>query len=307
MPRPGQPADGGDSPDGRPARVVLPAEVVSDAARAVGAEVTVVGRLSGGVNAGAVRVRLGGGPDAVLKAEPRTHPGQLDRTRRARRVVEHMRARGYPTPAWLGMGSTPTHVWHLAEFVDADPVRELTPALVDQLAGIVEIQAGEGSEPPDHSSYAWRVVTGREPVLAGLAGYSPAVSALVERVRRVSADAPPPTAAPDMVHADLNPGNVLVRDAAVVAVVDIGNAGRGTRATDLTTLLWHTAGEPLAGARERLWERILARVGWQGAAVLAATQVLLQLDWTTRLGFREAVDVAVDRGDRVLGELTGLR
>ena len=39
-----------------------------------------------------------------------------------------------------------------------------------------------------------------------------------------------------MVHADLNPSNVLVRDGAVVAVVDIGNAGCGTRATDLTTL-----------------------------------------------------------------------
>ena len=87
-----------------------------------------------------------------------------------------------------------------------------------------------------------------------------------------------------MVHADLNPSNVLVRDGAVVAVVDIGNAGSGTRATDLTTLQWHTFQDPLDGVRRRLWTRILDLVGWEGAAVLAATQILLQLEWPIRLG-----------------------
>ena len=49
-----------------------------------------------------------------------------------------------------------------------------------------------------------------------------------------------------MVHTDLStPSNVLVRDGAVVAVVDIGNAGSGTRATDLTTLVWYTFQNPL--------------------------------------------------------------
>lgn len=67
-----------------------------------------------------------------------------------------------------------------------------------------------------------------------------------------------------MVHADLNPSNVLVRDYAVVAVVDIGNAGSGTRATDLVTLLWHTVQDPLDDVRSRLWARILAVVGGEG-------------------------------------------
>lgn len=68
-----------------------------------------------------------------------------------------------------------------------------------------------------------------------------------------------------MVHADLNPSNVLVRDGAVAAVVDIGNAGSGTRATDLTTLLWHTVSAPLDGVRSRLWTRILAVVARRAA------------------------------------------
>ena len=110
-----------------------------------------------------------------------------------------------------------------------------------------------------------------------------------------------------MVHADLNPGNVLVRDGAVVAVVDIGNAGSGTRATDLTTLQWHTFQDPLDGVRRRLWTRILDLAGWEGAAVLAATQILLQLELAIRLGRHDVVAGVAKRGHRALDELSALR
>ena len=285
----------------------LPAEVLDDVASVVGAEVTLVSRLPGGLNAGAMRVQLAGRANAVLKAEPRAHPNHPDETLRAQRVVEHMRRRGYPTPAWLGVGATATHVWHLMDFVDAAPVPELTPSLVEQLMEIIELQAGQASEPYDHWSYAWRVATGQESAVAGLLGYSSVVSALVERLRLVCADVPPPREAPDMVHADLNPSNVLVRDGTVVAVVDIGNAGSGTRATDLTTLQWHTFQDPLDGVRRRLWTRILDLVGWEGAAVLAATQILLMLEVPIRHGRHDVVPGVVKRGHRALDELNALR
>jgi aminoglycoside phosphotransferase (APT) family kinase protein len=110
-----------------------------------------------------------------------------------------------------------------------------------------------------------------------------------------------------MVHADFKPDNVLVRDGAVVAVVDIGNAGSGTRATDLATLQWHTFQDPLDGARRRLWTRILALVGWDGAAVLATTQILVQLEWPIRHGRHDVVPDLVNRGHRALDELNALR
>jgi aminoglycoside phosphotransferase (APT) family kinase protein len=133
------------------------------------------------------------------------------------------------------------------------------------------------------------------------------VAALVERLRPLGVDVAPPQVAPDMVHADLNPSNVLVRDGAVVAVVDIGNAGSGTRATDLTTLQWHTFQDPLDGARGRLSTRILDLVGWGWAAVLAKAQILLQLEWPIRLGRQELVPGVVARGHRALDELNALR
>ena len=303
----------------------LPAEVLDDVASVVGAEVTVLSRLPGGNDTGAMRVRLAGGADAVLKAAPRVHLDRLDGTLRARRVVGHMRRRGYPTPAWLGVGATATHVWHLMDFVDAAPVPELTPSVVEQLMEIIELQAGQASEPYDHWSYAWLVATGQEPAVAGLdfnetpemsrlrqsvarlSGYSSAVSALAGRLRLACVAVPPPREAPDMVHADIIPGNVLVRDGVVAAVVDIGNAGSGTRATDLTTLQWHTFSDPLDGARRRLQTRIIALVGWDGAAVLAATQILLQLERPIRLGRHDAVAGVVRRGHRALDELNALR
>jgi aminoglycoside phosphotransferase (APT) family kinase protein len=111
-----------------------------------------------------------------------------------------------------------------------------------------------------------------------------------------------------MVHADLNPSNVLVRDGAVVAVVDIGNAGSGTRATDLTTLVWYTFQDPpLDGVRRRLWTRILALVGWEGAAVLAATQILHMIEVPIREGRHDVVPGVVKRGHRALDELNALR
>ena len=304
----------------------LPGEILDDVASVVGAEVTVLSRLPGGLHVGALRVQLAGRSNAVLKAVPRAHLDYLDSWLRAQRVVEHMRRRGYPTPAWLAVGATATHVWHLMDFVDAAPVPELTPSIVEQLMEIIELQAGQASEPYDHWSYAWRVATGQESAVAGLdfnetpeqsllrqsvarlPGYSSVVSALAGRLRLVCAGVLPPREAPDMVHADLNPGNVLVRDGAVVAVVDIGNAGSGTRATDLTTLVWYTFRDPqLDGVRRRLWTRILALVGWEGAAVLAATQILLQLEWTIRLGRHDVVAGVVKRGYRALDELNALR
>ncbi|MDE0777342.1 MAG: phosphotransferase [Nocardioides sp.] len=285
----------------------VPPAVLADVARAVDAEVAVVGRLAGGVNGGAVRVRMRGRGDAVLKATPWSHPDQLEDARRARRVVDHMRGRGYPTPAWLGVGSTATHVWQLTELVDAAPAHELTPSLVDQLVAIVDLQAGQASEPHDHWQFAWRVVTGRQTTAGDVAAHSAAVASLVDRMRRAHDRLEPPPMAPDMVHADLNPSNVLVRDGVVVALVDIGNAGSGTRASDLVTLQWHTFRAPLDGARHRLRGTVVDLVGWEWAAALTATQVLLQLEWRLRSASADAVAQTIERGHRAFDELDELR
>jgi len=110
-----------------------------------------------------------------------------------------------------------------------------------------------------------------------------------------------------MVHADFKPDNVLVRDGVVAAVVDIGNAGSGTRATDLATLQWHTYEDQLDGARRRLWTRLIGLVGVEGAAVPTTTQILTQLEFPIRQGRYDVVPGVIERGHRALDELNALR
>jgi hypothetical protein len=303
----------------------LPIEVLDDVARVVGAEVTLLSRLPGGFDVGAIRIQLDGGANAVLKAWPRVRPNQAEEVLRTQSVVEHMRGRGYPTPACLGVGATATHVWSVVEFVDATPAPELTPSLVEQLMEIVELQAGQATESYDHWSYAWRVVTGEQSAVAGLDAidtpwqsflrqsiaripeYSSEVATLVERLRFACADVPPPPEAPDMVNADLNPTNILVLDGAVVAVVDIGNTGSGTRAIDLITLVWSSFQDPLDSVRRRLWMRILDLVDWEGAAMIAANHILHQLEFNIRQGHHDVVPGVIQQGHRALDELNALR
>lgn len=295
----------------------LPAGLLDDVTRVVGAEATLLGRLAGGLDVGAMRVQLGGQKSAVLKAWPRVRPTQLDEALRTQRVVQDMRRRGYPTPACLGVGATAAHVWHLMEYVDAAPAPEPTLSLVEQLIEIAELQAGQASGTHDHWSYSWRLATGQEhgqdldpsltTAVSELPRYSAEVAALVERLRLMCADSPPPPEAPDMVHADFTPPNVLVRDGTVVAVVDIGNAGSGTRATDLITLHWYTFQDRLDAARRLLWTKILDLIGWEQTAVITATKILTQLEFPIRHEWHDSVPDVVQRGHRALDELTALR
>ena len=72
--------------------------------------------------------------------------------------------------------------------------------------------------------------------------------------------------------------------------------------------MWYTFQDPqLDGVRRRLWTRILDLVGWEGAAVLAAAQILLSLEWHIRLGRHDVVPGVIERAERALNELHALR
>jgi hypothetical protein len=52
-----------------------------------------------------------------------------------------------------------------------------------------------------------------------------------------------------------------------------------------------------------LWTRILDLIGWEQAAVLAATHILHMLEYRVREGRDDEVPEVVERGHRALDEL----
>jgi len=103
--------------------------------------------------------------------------------------------------------------------------------------------------------------------------------------------------AADVVHGDLNITNVLTRGGAITGVVDWDHVGLGSRAADLTSLLfdWHRL--RLAGERttapdggERLVRRITQMVGEEGLRCTVTYGAIARLALTARRGRREEVE-----------------
>jgi aminoglycoside phosphotransferase (APT) family kinase protein len=94
----------------------------------------------------------------------------------------------------------------------------------------------------------------------------------------------------DVVHHDFGLSNVLARDGAVTGVVDWDDAGTGSRATDLASLLfdWHRlrlAGRQAApGGGAKIASRISAVAGDKGLRCVIAYSAIDRIALTARRG-----------------------
>lgn len=104
----------------------------------------------------------------------------------------------------------------------------------------------------------------------------------------------------DIVHGDLNPSNVLVRDGQIVAVIDTGSAGRGSRAIDLATVVW---GTPMGSRAEDVAVLRLLTVAPDGAVVALALHIWHMLEFPIRHQRGDIVRGVVFRAHHVLDRL----
>jgi aminoglycoside phosphotransferase (APT) family kinase protein len=123
-------------------------------------------------------------------------------------VVAHARDAGYPTPRWLDHGTTDDgRSWCVQELVEGTPMGNLDVAGAHL---IVELVARQRTiTPPTERSWPALLRTD------------------------------------ELVHSDLNVQNILLRDGAVVAVIDFEEAARGGAALDLLSpaanaAIWHS-------------------------------------------------------------------
>jgi hypothetical protein len=198
-----------------------------------------VRRLAGGVQSGASEVCDPDGRRAVLKWS--TDRSWAEQVVRAGPAVERARAAGWPTPRWLAVGVTPDgHPYQIQEFVDGRPIGRLDAAGVRQLLDLVDGHAGLDPDPGRNwSEWVTDVVfRGRDGARDAARRVDASAAGLVDRFDGLCAEyrgyrLP----AADLVHGDLNPGNVLVAGGRIVGVIDVEAIGSGTRAVDLVGLL----------------------------------------------------------------------
>jgi len=270
---------------GAPRVARLDAAHLLDRVRAAGGpRLTLLGSLPGG-EVGAALVALPSGRTAVLSS----WPGHLgERAPVVRGIVDRLRARGYPAPAYLAVVDCGDVTAVVQERVAGTPVARAGPGLVRALLAVHRLQRGAleaaGGSPADlHLLH-----DGPGFCLHGpLRHHSRATRGLLDRVHEVGRATPPGVlSGHDAVHLDLHPGNVLVvpgTDDRIAGVVDWTGARAGDCGLDLVTLgfaLDHD-GAP-AAARSAVQERIAAEVGAAALRAFAAHMALRQVDWAVR-------------------------
>jgi aminoglycoside phosphotransferase (APT) family kinase protein len=182
-----------------------------------------VERLAGGHQSGAFRLRHAiSGQAAVLKVSQRTEWAQ--QVTRAAPIIEAARTAGWPTPAWLAVGTT-AQGWpyEIQEWVEGAPMDRLGLEEAEMILELLDTQVGIGPRgPQDWSAYNRQVVFSNRDGVAGKVRSSPegaeiaaAFTALCEQYRDL--DLP----VGDLVHGDLSTHNILVRDGCIVGVIDV--------------------------------------------------------------------------------------
>jgi hypothetical protein len=237
-------------------------------------------RLVGGLKTGAWKVRDRDGKMGVLKGYEFQCPAKHVEGWAA--LVATARAAGWPTPEWHAWGvDRRGHPYTLVDFVEGEPPQRMDEATLDALVAATEIQRGlaagyavnksaEAWSSVFHNTRRWKSVLARQSPEALRAGE--AIARKAEPFRDIELPAA------DLVHADFGLHNVLFRDRALVAVVDLAGLSRGTVSIDLVTMLFaaHATGAYEESALQRLVEHALRR---DGAPVVTVALASALFDW----------------------------
>jgi len=236
------------------------------------------------------------GDEYVVKLVP-ADGRAIDNQRRLIRMVGDLRQRGYPAPAYVGVGESGGTIFTLQRRLPGRPLYQgpdtplapgLFAAVLPGLLAAVELQrdAGDLARPPWP---AWLLDT----IEAGGHGYClhatmrqvPRTARLLGRLQSLARRNQRDEARTrDVVHFDLNPANILHAGGRLSGVVDwnipFDGAGQGDRGFDIATLLFYTY--DIERTRKLLWERALEISGLAWTTVYLCHLSLRQVEWSRR-------------------------
>jgi aminoglycoside phosphotransferase (APT) family kinase protein len=201
-------------------------------------------------------------------------------------------ARGFPVPAivWHGMLDDDWHVT-VQNRLPGRPLTSVTPAQLDTLLALVELQADAAipADDRDFGGYVTNVLFDDwDEIWTDAAASCPSAAALCERLRRwlqpVWGMTLPPA---DFANNDLNLSNVLADGSRITGVVDWDEFGLGSRALDLVALAFDCAHGADHAAADRLLERAASVAGRDGLRCLISYRAIAYLATSTRDDDRE--------------------
>lgn len=255
------------------------AEVLTWVNEAHNADYELVTKFDGGANSGAYLLAGPGGSPAVLKWTPDlTWARQI---LRAAPGVSKVRERGYPTPAWLAVGTTRRGFpYQVQDFVEGDPLCALDEPTADLILEVVDRQAGMNPDPGRNLSEIAAAEVASGPRRARVRNSGETGRHVVEtfdRLCRAVTDRSLPSG--DMVHGDLGLENVLARNGHVTGVIDIEALGNGSRVFDLAKVILHGyVWESQPSALRRVHQHAEAIAGSGALRILVAANTYNLLD-----------------------------
>ena len=276
--------------------------VLVEVNREHGTGYVLAGALSGGFQGGAWRIVGSDGGSAVLKWSE-AHGSWAQVVLAAQAKVAGARQRGYPTPAWVAAGLT-AHgfVYQVQEFVSGSPAGRLTEPLARQLVDVLEhCAAGHRPDPGGDPRSDWsqfvlsEMSGGADGLPSRVCELGPGEAAVVERsVALLDRLGPVQLPADDLVHGDLNLGNVLTdAHGKVAGIIDIEALSAGSRAIDYAAL-WHCSADDGDGAGLSL-----VRAAGERAAGLSGFALCALWNALEYIRFGAGLDGAVGRARAV--------
>lgn len=221
---------------------------------------------------------------------------------------------GWPVPAF-DLAEDSQWLYVRQDLMLGEEPTQLTRRLFEQVAELIDATEGLGSSSP--SDWPDRLVDtlvaapvdptiycSHEP----LRQHSPTGRRLISRIEEIGAEALALEAAnsgvggaDDLMHWDLHPGNLLVLDGNVSAVIDLDNAGPGRRGFDLVTFALSSQILPADdGLASALLDEARSRVSDELWIASIAHLVLRFSNWAMRTGHTEEAEHWIAEGGRQL-------
>lgn len=240
------------------------------------------------------------------------NPFATERAAWAAEALSLLRGRGVPVPEPLWSGQLNEQWFAVVQTrLPGEPVDSLDASLLDQLLALVELQGDAGLGPGGWDVSWWIGAV----VFEGWEGWwDGSEQAVPQTAVRLRAFVEPATGsrlpAVDVVHGDLNLSNVLARGGVVTGIVDWDHVGVGSRALDLTSLLFDWQRLRLAydtglatDGGERLVRRIVEIAGEPGLRCTITYGAIARLALSARRGESDQLEIWARVTDAIIDRI----